>query len=917
MRIILLALAILIIATKGYSQQPVKTFSGSYTQTPFVDFVTDVESKTDYRFFFKNDIVDSIYVNISGSNMKLDSVLFKTLIKNRLYYYIANNSVIIYDGYKIVEQIDGNNISVAKKETKIESENQTTQDRYEQSKVKAENELIVVGSKLESVIGMPYIVSGRVIDEETGEPVIGATLYVEELKIGAATDYDGYFNLTLKTGKYSVELKSMSMGSKNFFLQVYSSGKIDLQMKKELIAINEVQIFADRHDNVRGMQMGFERMSSKTIKEIPVVMGEKDLLKVAQMLPGVQSAGEGSSGIIVRGGTADQNLFYINKIPIYNTSHLFGFFTAFSSDIVNDFSLYKSNIPAEYGGRISSIFDISTRQGNKKNFYAKGGISPVTAHVSAEGPIVKDKCTYVASYRGTYSDWLLSKVSNEDLKRSTAAFYDVSASVNTMINDKNSLKVFGYNSNDNFSLAAKNDYRYSNMGGSASLKHFFSPKLNGDFAIVHSEYNFSQNDKNNVSEAYSHNYVLSHSEAKADMNYMLPSNHKLSFGGSSILYNLNRGDILPYNEESTRIPVALGKEKGIETAVYASDEFSVIGALSMMGGLRISHYIFFSQKPVNQYFSNSEYSEENVNGSLGKISKSYFSIEPRVALNYMLFENTSLKASYNRMAQNIFVLSNTIAMSPTDQWKLADYYIKPPVSNQLSFGVYQNYKGLEASAEVYGKKTKNIVEYKDGIDFISENPVEMLLLQGEQKAYGLEFIIKRKTGKLTGWLSYTYSRSSVLVDSEIEGNSINFGKPYSSNYDIPHSLNLVSNLRVNRRVSFSTNVVYSTGRPATYPTSAYYFEGMQFIAYSERNEYRLPDYFRVDFSINMEGNLNRKKFIHSSWMLNVYNVTGRKNAYSVYFESEDGNIQGKKLSVFGTPIVTLSWNFKLGNYVSD
>jgi hypothetical protein len=674
---------------------------------------------------------------------------------------------------------------------------------------------------------------------------------------------------------------------------------------------------------VEGMQMGFEHIATKTMKEIPVALGERDLLKVATLLPGVQTAGEGSAGIIVRGGTADQNLFYLNKIPVYNTSHIFGFFTAFSPDVVSDFTLYKSNIPASYGGRASSIFDISTRQGNKKKLFGQGGISPVTGHFELEGPVFRDKSSFVISARSTYSDWLLSKMRDVNLKKSNTNFYDFTAGLNSELNNENLLKLFGYASSDRFTLSTTDDYNYANNGGSVSWKHLFSSSLTSDFSAVFSQYWFSHNDKKNVSEAYTHKYVLNHSEFKADFNYLTAANHKIQFGAGTIFYDLDRGDILPYGEESTRITVKLGKEKGIESAVYVSDDFPVSPKLAVQGGLRYSFYGLLGPFEINEYNPGKTKNPENMTGTRffdrNKFVKTYSGPEFRVAMNYKLGSEKSLKASYNRIRQYIFMLSNTMAISPDDQWKLSDYYLKPPVCDQISLGYYHDIseKGLSSSIEIYQKWVNDIVEYKDGISFISGERTEMQLLQGTQNSYGVELMIKKNTGKLTGWLSYCYSKSSILVNSNIPEDRISSGKRYPSNYDRPNSLNLVTNMRYSRRFSFSANLVYSTGRPITYPVAVYKYENKYLLYYSGRNQYRVPDYFRMDCSINMEGNLLAKKSVHSSWMLNVYNLTGRKNAYSVYFESKEGRIQGYKLSVFAQPIITLSWNFKFGNYASE
>jgi hypothetical protein len=410
---------------------------------------------------------------------------------------------------------------------------------------------------------------------------------------------------------------------------------------------------------------------------------------------------------------------------------------------------------------------------------------------------------------------------------------------------------------------------------------------------------------------------------RADFLKLASDKHRIEFGVSGILYDLDRGDILPYGVESSRIPIALGKERGIEGAIYASDEIRLLPRLSMLLGLRYSLYGQLGPEVIQEYEEGLPRNTYTMLGTSsyesGELVQSYSGFEPRAALNYELGRSTSVKASYNRLRQYIFLLSSTFAIAPNDQWKLTDYHISPPVSDQVSLGFYQDFKsaGFNFSLEVYKKWINNVVEYKDGADFISSEPIETQVLQGFQDARGIEVMLKKSSNRLTGWMSYTYSRSTMLINGKYAEDRVNGGMKYPSNFDRPNSFNLVSNYRLSRRLSVSSNVVYSTGRPATVPIAAYYSENQQYLLYSSRNKYRIPDYFRIDLSVNLEGNLKFKKLAHSFWMLNIYNLTGRSNAYSLFYEGKDGQIKGYKLSIFAQPIVTLSWNFKFGNYNSD
>ncbi len=896
----------------------------SYPESSFSSFVQALEQEEGIRVYYHQAGIDSFRTSAISQGTLLSDAIASSLQGSKLSFYIQSRQVFIFEGEALITEYPqfDRQAELEGKQNVVTNDQEQGNEQYLVTKSISEKRNMVIGSREQAKGNRKSVVSGHISNFKTGEALIGATIYVNETEEGTISDVDGNFELTLNPGNYSIRLQHMAMKETEYGLTVLSDGALNIELDENLIELEEITVTDNRHSNVKGMFMGYERISVKSMKEVPVVLGEKDVLKIVQLLPGVQNAGEGSSGFNVRGGAADQNMFYINNISIYNTSHLFGFFTSFSPDIVSDFSLYKNNVPAKYGGRIASIFNITTRQGNKNHFFAQGGISPITAHAAVEGPIIKEKVSYVASARSTYSDWILKRLNDYDLQNSNASFNDFTLGIDAIVNPKNHLNLFLYSSSDRFSLSSKSDYKYSNTGASIRWDHNFSKTLTSDFSLSTSNYQFSTDDKNNISEAYSHQYALRHTEARADFVALKLEGHRFEFGLNAILYDLNRGEILPYGAESSRIPVDLGREQGIESGLYISDEFELFPRFSVLLGLRYSFYGLLAPADINYYEEGeplNQYSYlETVHQESGLV-KSYSGLEPRAALNYQVGANSSIKASYSRLQQFIFLLSNTIAIAPNDQWKLTDYHISPPVSDQVSLGFYQDIRdpSLNLSVEIYQKWVNGIVEYKDGADFISSEPIETQVLQGSQNTRGVEFMVRKNSDRLTGWVSYAYSRAMVTIDGEHDEERINNGNPYPSNFDKPHSLNLVANYRISRRLSVSSNLVYSTGRPVTMPVATYYAEGRPYLLHSSRNAYRIPNYFRMDLSLNLEGNLKSKKFAHSFWMLNVYNLTGRENAYSVYYEVVDDQVNGYQLSIFGRPIVTISWNFKFGNYNSN
>jgi hypothetical protein len=758
---------------------------------------------------------------------------------------------------------------------------------------------------------------------ETGEPVAGATMVLTETGKGSISDQNGIVTIALAPGRYSVQFSFIGMEQVNAVLEVHSDGDFQLQMQPAVIALNEVMILGEQYRDINSTDIGVERFSMKTLKQVPVFMGERDVIKISKLLPGITSAGEASSGVNVRGGNVDQNIFYIDRLPVYNTSHLFGFFSAFNSDIIRDFSIYKGNVPVNYGGRLSSVFNILTRKGNNKMYTAHAGISPVSAHLTFEGPIRKERSSFLVSGRSSYSDWILNRIEDPEIRNSDAFFYDLAASLNFQPGTKNTLQMFYYQSFDDFKYGELSDYEYANRGGSVNWIRNISPALTSKVTGTVSIYRFGNVEKSEISRAYSHEYLLNHNELLANFTWVPAINHNVDFGANLIYYRLDRGRVEPYGPESIRKRTNLGFEHAVEGSLFVSDNITLASWLNLYGGFRYSYYSRLGPETVMLYEPGRPKTSNTIVDSIS--FKSFRPVrfnsgpEFRIAMNMKAGPNTSFKLAFNQMRQYLFMLSNTVTISPTDQWKLSDYHIDPQSGYQFSAGAYHIFPrpGVSGSLELYYKYSRDIVEYKDGADFVNTPLTETQVLQGFQNAYGAELMLKKNSGRLDGWISYTLSRSGMEVPGDNEFEDINRGEPYPSNYDRPHVLNVVANYHINRRFSVSSNVVYMSGRPVTFPASLYYINEVAYIDYFARNEFRVPDYFRIDLSLTVEGNLKADKLFHSTWSLNVYNLLGRNNPQSIYFRSHEFFVQGYAFSVIGVPIFTLSWNVKLGNYESN
>jgi hypothetical protein len=584
--------------------------------------------------------------------------------------------------------------------------------------------------------------------------------------------------------------------------------------------------------------------------------------------------------------------------------------------VIRDFELYKAGIPAEYGGRLSSVLDISARNGNKLAFGGCGGISPVTAKLMIEGPFIRGKSSFLIGGRSTYSDWILREIPERDIQNSHAYFHDWNARFNYEINANNTLDISGYYSNDFFTLASKTSYNYMNWNMAVQWKYKLNDNLYSVNSGILSHYEYQISSFKPDVNGYRMNFNIMYRELKTNFTWLPNPDHKVNFGLSSIFYTINPGEYLPKGNSSLVSVIIMEEEKGVETALFFSDRYSITPDLSLYGGIRLSSFLLLGPRSVYDYDEDLPRTIYNIRDTIhfspGHIVKGYAGPELRLSARYILDQASSVKVSYNRTKQYLHMLSNTIVISPTDTWKMSDRHIPPEVADQVAAGYYRNFREntIEGSVEIYYKWLKNIIEYKAGAELLLNGHIETDLVNGKGKAYGIEFMLRKDHGRFNGWLSYTYSRTLVKVDSRFPDERINHGKYYPAIHDKPHDLSFMMNYKFSRRFSISNNLTYNTGRPVTYPAAKFYFREVVRLHYSMKNEFRIPDYFRWDASFNIEGNLKAKKLLHSSWSFSVYNITGRKNAYSVYFVNNEGHINGYLLSIYARPIYTLTYNFR-------
>ena len=679
----------------------------------------------------------------------------------------------------------------------------------------------------------------------------------------------------------------------------------------------EIVVVGGRQSAVRSTTMGSEKFKPQLLKNIPSAFGESDIMKVVLTLPGVTTVGEASSGYNVRGGATDQNLILFNGGTVYNPSHLFGLFTSFNSDAVEDVELFKSSIPVEYGGRISSVLKVTSKEANMQKLTGSASIGALTSKLNLELPIVKDHVSLLLNGRTTYSDWMLKQLPEDSgYKNGSANFYDFSGVLTWKLNSLHRLKIYGYWSHDKFSFSSQDKYGYENRNFSAEWRSLLNERVTLTASAGLDHYDYFNEDRNTPSMAARLSFGIDQIWGKLHVRQRLSEKQVLSYGLSVQHYNVQGGTYEPIGEESCITTDQLQREKALESAAFIDYEHSLTEKLSVSAGLRYSMFNALGPRDVNFYHDGELPTEETLLETRREtgIIKTYHAPEIRLSARYALMENLSLKAGFNTMHQYIHKVSNTSIMSPTDIWKLSDLNIKPQNGWQVAAGIYHETAGkkYEFSAEVYYKHIGDYLNYRSSAVLLMNHHLETDVISTKGRAYGVELQVKKPVGTLNGWVSYTYSRSQLRQDDERVAVPLNNGEWYPSEYDRPHEVKAVLNLKFTERYSFSSNFNYATGRPTTLPAGKYYdsYNQKYMPYYTDRNTYRIPDYMRLDLAFNIEPTHKLTSFLHTSFSIGVYNALARKNAYNVYYVTEGEEIKGYKLSVFGTAIPYVSLNIR-------
>lgn len=775
-------------------------------------------------------------------------------------------------------------------------------------------ETVVVGDSLAKATKQKLFLTGTITQTGSGKPMPGAAVFIDGLKTGDNSDNNGQYVIQLPRGKHRVTVRHLGNLPVQKNVIIYSNGVLNFEMTEKAAILEEVVVNAKSpEENVKDPIPGVMKLSLKEIKRLPSFMGEPDIVRSLLLLPGISTVGEGSTGFNVRGGNIDQNLILLDNGAIFNSSHALGLFSNFNPDIAENFTLYKGNIPAQFGGRTSSVLNIRTRDGDFSKYKFNAGVGFVASRFSAEGPIVKDKTSFIVGARFSYSDWMLKSVKDVDVSSSSARFSDINLGVTHRLK-KGSLSLKYYRGYDYFRYSNQFGYEYSTQLVSFKWTMSLPKNWGSTFNSSSGEYSSKLYDLD-PSQAKSFRSGVSYTNFKQNFLYTYLDKHALDLGVEVNLYNTLPQQKQPYGSSSASVTQEVKQSNGREFSAYANEEYMLSPKLSISLGSRFSYFQSTGNDTVFLYNPNFSKSVSSITDTLsfsrGQVAKTYQGFEPRISAKFSISETSSVKLSYNRNRQYLYLISNTSSATPTDIWQMSNYHLKPQFSDNFSIGFFKNISEnkYEFSSEVFYRNITNIVDYKNFAQIILNKHLETDVLQGQGKSYGIEVFLKKNSGNWIGWVSYTYSRSLNRINGVLADDRINNGNWYASNYDKPHIASLTASRKLGRAWKFGINFTYSTGRPITVVETYFQSNSISIPVYSDRNKYRIPDYWRADISFTL---LSVFPKIDDELVFSVYNLLGRRNAYSVYYQQTylSPMLQSYKLSVLGAALPSLTYNIR-------